>query len=238
MSTKRSYGEACRFAHALDLVGERWALLVVRELLLGPKRFTDLQERASEREHQHPGRAASRARGGRRRAQAQAAAAGRLLRLRADRVGSGAGADRDPASAPGAPAHPSRPRRPRSAPTRSSSRCARSSIPTAAGEIESGPTRCGSARTSSTSSSAPATAARSSSSAAPPRSADGGDRDRPRDPRRRPLRPALRSTMRPGGGRRSRSRASKRSIARFLRLFPMPEPCAGAGIEPAAVGAA
>jgi DNA-binding HxlR family transcriptional regulator/putative sterol carrier protein len=43
MKTKRSYGEACRFAHALDLVGERWALLVVRELLLGPKRFTDLR---------------------------------------------------------------------------------------------------------------------------------------------------------------------------------------------------
>ena len=40
---KRSYGEACRFAYALDLVGERWALLVVRELLLGPKRFTDLR---------------------------------------------------------------------------------------------------------------------------------------------------------------------------------------------------
>jgi DNA-binding HxlR family transcriptional regulator len=30
-------------AHALDLIGERWALLVVRELLLGPKRFTDLR---------------------------------------------------------------------------------------------------------------------------------------------------------------------------------------------------
>ncbi len=30
-------------AHALDLVGERWALLVIRELLLGPKRFTDLR---------------------------------------------------------------------------------------------------------------------------------------------------------------------------------------------------
>jgi DNA-binding HxlR family transcriptional regulator/putative sterol carrier protein len=43
MATKRSYGDACRFAHALDLVGERWALLVVRELLLGPKRFTDLR---------------------------------------------------------------------------------------------------------------------------------------------------------------------------------------------------
>jgi DNA-binding HxlR family transcriptional regulator len=43
LSTKRSYGEACRFAYALDVVGERWALLVVRELLLGPKRFTDLR---------------------------------------------------------------------------------------------------------------------------------------------------------------------------------------------------
>jgi len=43
MATKRSYGEACRFAYALDLVGERWALLIVRELLLGPKRFTDLR---------------------------------------------------------------------------------------------------------------------------------------------------------------------------------------------------
>ncbi|HXS45853.1 MAG TPA: winged helix-turn-helix transcriptional regulator [Solirubrobacterales bacterium] len=43
MGTRRSYGEACRFAYALDLIGERWALLVVRELLLGPKRFTDLR---------------------------------------------------------------------------------------------------------------------------------------------------------------------------------------------------
>lgn len=43
MGTKRSYGDACRFAYALDLIGERWSLLVVRELLLGPKRFTDLR---------------------------------------------------------------------------------------------------------------------------------------------------------------------------------------------------
>ncbi len=43
MATKRTYQDACRFAHALDLVGERWALLIVRELLLGPKRFTDLR---------------------------------------------------------------------------------------------------------------------------------------------------------------------------------------------------
>jgi DNA-binding HxlR family transcriptional regulator len=39
----RTYGERCAVARALDLVGERWALLVVRELLLGPKRFTDLR---------------------------------------------------------------------------------------------------------------------------------------------------------------------------------------------------
>ena len=42
-SSPRSYGEACAAAHALDLVGERWALLIVRELVLGPKRFTDLR---------------------------------------------------------------------------------------------------------------------------------------------------------------------------------------------------
>jgi DNA-binding HxlR family transcriptional regulator len=40
---KRSYGDACAAAHALDLVGERWTLLVMRELLLGPKRFMDLR---------------------------------------------------------------------------------------------------------------------------------------------------------------------------------------------------
>lgn len=43
MATARTYGEGCAAAHALDLVGERWALLIVRELLLGPKRFTDLR---------------------------------------------------------------------------------------------------------------------------------------------------------------------------------------------------
>jgi DNA-binding HxlR family transcriptional regulator len=43
MATMRTYDDGCAAAHALDLVGERWALLVVRELLLGPKRFTDLR---------------------------------------------------------------------------------------------------------------------------------------------------------------------------------------------------
>jgi DNA-binding HxlR family transcriptional regulator len=38
----RSYRDLCGIARALDVVGERWALLVVRELLFGPKRFADL----------------------------------------------------------------------------------------------------------------------------------------------------------------------------------------------------
>jgi DNA-binding HxlR family transcriptional regulator len=38
----KSYGQRCPLARALDLVGERWTLLVVRELLLGPRRYTDL----------------------------------------------------------------------------------------------------------------------------------------------------------------------------------------------------
>ena len=40
---RRSYAQLCPIASALDLLGERWTLLVVRELLLGPKRFSDLQ---------------------------------------------------------------------------------------------------------------------------------------------------------------------------------------------------
>lgn len=39
----RSYGDACAIARALDLIGERWAMLIARELVFGPKRFTDLR---------------------------------------------------------------------------------------------------------------------------------------------------------------------------------------------------
>jgi len=39
----RSYGQYCGFSRALEIVGERWALLIVRDLLVGPKRFSDLQ---------------------------------------------------------------------------------------------------------------------------------------------------------------------------------------------------
>lgn len=40
--TRRNYGQACSLAGALDRIGERWSLLIVRELLLGPLRFSDL----------------------------------------------------------------------------------------------------------------------------------------------------------------------------------------------------
>jgi DNA-binding HxlR family transcriptional regulator len=39
----RGYGQYCGLARALELVGERWALLIVRDLLVGPRRFTDLR---------------------------------------------------------------------------------------------------------------------------------------------------------------------------------------------------
>ncbi len=41
---KRSYRQFCAIARALDVLGDRWTLLVVRELLLGPRRFGDLQK--------------------------------------------------------------------------------------------------------------------------------------------------------------------------------------------------
>lgn len=43
MAGRRTYADLCGVARALDVLGERWALLVVRDLLLGPKRFTDLR---------------------------------------------------------------------------------------------------------------------------------------------------------------------------------------------------
>lgn len=44
MATTRTYQDSCGVAHALELVGERWALLVVRELMLGAKRFGDIKD--------------------------------------------------------------------------------------------------------------------------------------------------------------------------------------------------
>lgn len=42
-AARRRYEDACGTAHALELIGERWALLVMRELMLGPKRFSDIR---------------------------------------------------------------------------------------------------------------------------------------------------------------------------------------------------
>ena len=44
MRVRKTYDQYCPVAHALDLVGDRWALLVIRELLRGPRRYTDLIE--------------------------------------------------------------------------------------------------------------------------------------------------------------------------------------------------
>ena len=40
---KRRFHDACGLAHAVELLGERWAILVLRELLLGPRRFSELK---------------------------------------------------------------------------------------------------------------------------------------------------------------------------------------------------
>ncbi|MDX5562707.1 winged helix-turn-helix transcriptional regulator [Streptomyces sp. ID05-04B] len=42
MTTARTYGQMCPLARSMDVLGERWTFLIVRELLLGPKRFKDL----------------------------------------------------------------------------------------------------------------------------------------------------------------------------------------------------
>jgi DNA-binding HxlR family transcriptional regulator len=41
--TTKTYGQYCGVARAMELVGERWALLIIRDLLVGPKRYTDLR---------------------------------------------------------------------------------------------------------------------------------------------------------------------------------------------------
>lgn len=42
--TARSYNQYCGLAYALDIVGERWTMLIIRELMAGPRRFTDLMD--------------------------------------------------------------------------------------------------------------------------------------------------------------------------------------------------
>ena len=61
----KPYDQYCPVAHALDLVGERWSLLLVRELQHGPLRYSDLHERLRALLDEHPRDAAEGARGGR-----------------------------------------------------------------------------------------------------------------------------------------------------------------------------
>ena len=42
MGTRGGYGQYCGFARALEVVGERWSMMIIRDLLVGPKRFTDI----------------------------------------------------------------------------------------------------------------------------------------------------------------------------------------------------
>ena len=44
LMTTRSYKQLCGLAYALDIIGERWTLLIIRELMPGPRRFTDLMD--------------------------------------------------------------------------------------------------------------------------------------------------------------------------------------------------
>ena len=61
----KPYDQYCPVAHALDLVGERWSLLLVRELQHGPLRYSDLHERLPRCSHERARDAAQGARGGR-----------------------------------------------------------------------------------------------------------------------------------------------------------------------------
>ena len=82
----RSYEQYCPVAAALDVVGDRWTLLIMRELLIGDRRFTDL--RGARRDGPQPaGRAAPRPPGRRARGARRAAAAGRPYGVPATRPG-------------------------------------------------------------------------------------------------------------------------------------------------------
>ena len=62
---KRGYDDACGTAHGLELIGERWALLVLRELMLGPRQTLQLKTDLPRDQRQCPDPALRRARGAR-----------------------------------------------------------------------------------------------------------------------------------------------------------------------------
>ena len=44
LSTMKSYGQFCGLARAAEVLGERWSLIILRDLLVGPKRFNELRQ--------------------------------------------------------------------------------------------------------------------------------------------------------------------------------------------------
>ena len=81
----KDYDQYCPIAHSLGLVGERWTLLVVRELYYGPKRYTDLVDNLPGIGTNILASPAQGARGERPGREAPTPAAGRIDGLRADR---------------------------------------------------------------------------------------------------------------------------------------------------------
>ena len=79
----KKYDQYCPMAHALDMVGDRWELLIVRELLHGPEALHRPRRGAAGHRHEHPRGAPARPRDLRRHCEEDAAAARRVTRLRA-----------------------------------------------------------------------------------------------------------------------------------------------------------
>ena len=130
----KRYEQYCPMAHALDLVGDRWALLVVRELMHGPKRYTDLVDGLPGIGTNILASASARPRGERRRHATHAATTGRVAGLRAHRLRPRAAAGHARAGTLGCPLpRPAdargRPVRRAGSPTRSTSPSRRSHPP-------------------------------------------------------------------------------------------------------------
>src|SRR2546429_9145347 len=92
VASMKHYGQACAIARALDIVGDRWSLLLVRELTLGPRRYRRPRHRPAGHPQQRPGRTPEGPAGRRRHHPAHPPGTHRRDRVRADRRRPGAAA--------------------------------------------------------------------------------------------------------------------------------------------------
>ena len=89
-AVKSGYGQDCPVAHTLDIVGERWTLLILRDLLRqGPRKFQDLEAKSRRHRPQHAVGALETAGGGGDRRATVLRAASAARRVRFDREGAG-----------------------------------------------------------------------------------------------------------------------------------------------------